>query len=191
MNAGYFYCPYIPIQMEMKTKSTKVKDCYVIETEKYEDHRGFLQELYNEDWRDFSNEKVPSVVHAKWNHMVSSKSRYGVIRGIHWAPYNKLVSCLSGSLFDVIVDLRPDSDTYLEWDGIWLNEEQTKKVFVPAGCGHGFFSDSDFTIMVYLKDQTYKPGVEKDWHYESFGIEWPKADYILSDKDKKAPRYKK
>jgi dTDP-4-dehydrorhamnose 3,5-epimerase len=177
--------------MEMKTTSTKVCDCYIIETEKYEDHRGFLQELYNEDWKDLSNDKIPSSVHVQWNHMVTSKSKYGVIRGIHWAPYNKLVSCVSGNMFDVIVDLRPHSDTYLEWVGVWLSENDTRKVFVPAGCGHGFFADDDNTVMIYFKDQTYKPGVEKDWHYESFGIKWPKADYVLSEKDQKAPRYKK
>jgi dTDP-4-dehydrorhamnose 3,5-epimerase len=196
MNSGYFYCPYIPIRIEMKTTPTRVCDCYIIETEKHEDHRGFFQELYNEDWRDLSNDKIPSKVHAKWNHMALSKSKYGVIRGIHWAPYNKLVSCVSGKMFDVIVDLRPDSDTYLEWVGVWLSEEDTRKVFVPAGCGHGFFADDDHTVMIYFKDQTYKPGVERDWHYESFGINWPilnmgHADYVLSEKDKKAPRYKK
>jgi dTDP-4-dehydrorhamnose 3,5-epimerase len=177
----------------MKTTSTKIRDCYVIETEKHEDYRGFFQEIYNEDWIDLSNDKIPSRVHCKWNHISSSKSTYGVIRGIHWAPYNKLISCVAGSLFDVIVDLRPDSDTYLEWDGVWLDDEHTKKVFIPAGCGHGFFAATDPTVMVYFKDQTYKPGVEKDWHYESFGIEWPDQhiEYILSEKDRKAPRYKK
>jgi len=173
----------------MKITPTKIRDCYTVKTQKYEDYRGFLQEIYSEDW-------VDSKIQAKWNHIVCSTSTRGVIRGIHWAPYNKFVSCVTGSLFDVIVDLRPDSPTYLEWEGIWLSGHLAMKVFIPKGCGHGFFAAEEPTVMVYLKDQTYQPGVEKDWHYQSFGIEWPEAEirkppggYILSAKDENAPPY--
>ncbi|RLI70086.1 dTDP-4-dehydrorhamnose 3,5-epimerase, partial [Candidatus Heimdallarchaeota archaeon] len=65
----------------------------------------------------------------------------------------------------------------------------TKQVFVPKECGHGFFAATS-AVMVYLKDETFRPGIERDWHWQSFGIEWPEyTDYILSDKDQIAPPF--
>ena len=166
----------------MKIDKTKINDCVVIETEKYDDRRGFLQELYSRDWEH-------PCLQTDWKHVVSSKSKNGVIRGIHWAPYNKLVSCVAGKLFDVIVDMRPESTTFRLWVGVWLNGNSTKKVFVPKGCGHGFFA-ATCSVMVYLKDQCFRPDVEQDWHWQSFGIEWPECPkYILSDKDQNAKTF--
>jgi dTDP-4-dehydrorhamnose 3,5-epimerase len=97
---------------------------------------------------------------------------------------------VAGKLFDVVVDLRPESSTFLEWVGTWLPGSETKHVYVPSGCGHAIYADEDNTVMVYFKDQTYTPDAEKAWHWQSFGIEWPECDeYILSEKDKNAPEY--
>jgi len=168
----------------MKITNTKLKDCFVIETEKYKDHRGFLRVLHSQEWN------VPEI-DAEWKYVVSAKSKTGTIRGIHCAPYNKLVSCVAGKLFDVIVDLRPGSCTYRAWDGVWLGGDSTKQIFIPKGCGHGFFA-AEPCVMVYLKDECYRPNVERDWHWQSFGIDWPECDkYILSEKDRKAPHYPK
>jgi len=166
----------------MKLSTTMINDCYLIEGDQHWDDRGLFQELYSTD-QPFEELNV------EWKQTNYSMSRAkGVIRGIHWAPFRKLVTCVAGEISDVVVDLRPDSPTYLLWHTFILSYADSKQVLVPAGCGHGFYVREDHSSIVYLQEETYKPCGQKSWHFQSFGIPWPHAEkYILSHQDETAP----
>lgn len=122
-----------------------------------------------------------------------SESRAGTIRGMHASPYAKIVSCLRGRIYDVVVDLRRDSETFLQWHGVWLEEGDGKQVRVPAHCAHGFFAASS-SIVLYAQSGAYVEGqdVEFAWNDPAIGIRWPSPpagmkDYILSAKDAAHP----
>jgi dTDP-4-dehydrorhamnose 3,5-epimerase len=162
-----------------KTKIDEIYGAFIVESDRHHDSRGWFQELYSTA-RDY-----PHLIGIE-RQLNMSHSRKGVVRGLHVAPFAKLCSCLSGRVYDVIADVRPDSPTYLNWFGVWL-ENNSKQVFVPANCAHGFFSSEDNTLFMYLQDGTYNPNVEKqvNWRDPKIGIVWPPCqEYIISDKDK-------
>lgn len=168
----------------MKAKTTKIKNSFYFEIDKYEDDRGCFQELYNVGRYSKFLEKVKQIN--------KSFSKKDVIRGIHKAPFSKLVSCIKGKIYDVVVDLRKDSLTHKEWHGHWLTPENNGQLLIPANCGHAFFAAED-SIVVYCQDDTYNPNIEisVNWKDPSLGIDWPKPskNYIVSDKDKEASFY--
>ncbi len=156
----------------------KVKDVCVLTTDKHKDNRGFFRELYKQ-----TNEEYP---HHDWFQLNHSRSVKGVIRGIHVAPYPKLVMCMRGEICDIVVDLRKESPTYLKWDAITLKGD--KQVFVPAGCGHAFYAEKASDV-VYMCGGVYDPSVEWSVRYNDplINIKWPSKKYILSEKDNNAP----
>jgi len=166
----------------MKVTNTEVKDCLVFETQSWPDERGYFRELFNqaryELGRDFK----------QVNCSVSNKD---VVRGLHIAPFAKLVSCVKGRVFDVAIDPRPNSPTYLKWTGTELSPENGKQLFVPPFCGHGFMALEDDSIVVYLQDSTYDPKVESSIHWKdkTFAVTWPYSkSYVVSQKDDFAPQ---
>ena len=171
----------------------EIEDAFFVLDKCHHDKRGQFQEIFHKE----KAEKVfPYWGETNWGQQVSlSNSRASVVRGIHRTPYPKYVTCVSGTIFDVIVDLREDSPTYLNWFGKWMSGANISmadsvRVFVPAYCGHGFFAAEDNSMLLYLQPQVYQPDQDVSYHWDSFGIEWPKrSKYILSDKDKNAPRY--
>jgi dTDP-4-dehydrorhamnose 3,5-epimerase len=166
-----------------KTPISNINDSYIIELDRFNDDRGYFQEIFS-----FSQNKEFSEV-AQIN---ISKSKKNVIRGLHVANFAKLCTCVSGSLFDVVADVRENSSTFGKWFGVWLTEENKKQLFVPAGCAHGFFSEKDDTILCYQQSGLYNKKFEFEINYKDpfLSIEWPKADfYILSEKDKLAPNF--
>lgn len=165
----------------MVITETQIKGCYVVECNRHYDSRGFFQELYSDNTYDDLVQR--------WEQINWSESSKGVFRGIHEAPFNKLVTCLTGEIFDVVVDLRPKSETFKQWTGFYINAICTRQLFVPAGCGHGFLAIEKSQVM-YCQNATYKPGQQKSWRWDSFGIEWPvESDFILSKADKNAPTF--
>jgi dTDP-4-dehydrorhamnose 3,5-epimerase len=163
----------------MKKNETSIIGCYEIEFDRFEDDRGFFQELY-------SSEKYDIIPGQQISCSISNKN---VIRGLHKSKYYKLCSCLNGILFDVVVDLREESSTYLKWQGFWLSKEDRKQILIPAGCGHGFYAAEDNTLLVYLQGGCYKKENESEIKYDDpkIGIIWPKSsNYIISEKDKNA-----
>jgi dTDP-4-dehydrorhamnose 3,5-epimerase len=125
----------------------------------------------------------------------SYNQKAGILRGMHFqkAPHGqtKLVSCVQGAAWDVIVDLRPDSPTYKHWHGENLEAGSGRALFIPAGCAHGFLTRKDETTIAYLIEGDYKPtaaGVVR-WNDPAFGIEWPVRDPILSERDRLAPDF--
>jgi dTDP-4-dehydrorhamnose 3,5-epimerase len=160
----------------------EVQHAFVVEMDCYRDHRGWFQEV--------ANEAASHGLQYATKQVNVSSSRKHVVRGLHVAPFAKFCTCVRGKLFDVVADVRRHSPTYGQWYGIWLSESNHKQLYVPAGCAHGFFSAEDNTLLLYLQDGTYNPGVEREvnWQDPVLNIHWPAAsEYILSDKDKDAP----
>jgi len=156
---------------------TRIDGAIVITPDRHADERGFFEEL-------FRSSIYPEWAWKQVNH---SFSHLGVLRGIHVSPYAKLVTCIKGYILDVVVDLRPTSPTYLKWEMIQISAGNGRQVYIPANCGHAFLA-LDNSDVVYLQGGEYV-GNERNINYADpkIGIEWPKRDFILSDKDKNAP----
>jgi dTDP-4-dehydrorhamnose 3,5-epimerase len=125
-----------------------------------------------------------------FNHDKVSTSGYGVLRGIHGDNKSwKLVTCLYGSIYFVIVDNRPTSDTYMLWESMILDDKKRKQVLIPPGVGNGFFVLSDHCVFQYKWSYEGEyPDVEDQfsikWNDPKVGIDWPKDNPILSKRDK-------
>ena len=170
----------------MNVIETEVKGCLLFEPQKYTDERGYFVELFNQSRYGVWFDLVP-----RWQQVNCSKSHKGVVRGLHVAPFAKLVNCVKGRIFDVAVDPRPDSPTYLKWVGYELSEESGMQLYIPAGCGHGFMALEE-SVVVYLQDSIYDPKAESSIHWQDpiFAISWPcDKGYIVSDKDEVAPKF--
>lgn len=173
----------------MKRIDAPLQGIYIIEPDVYGDDRGFFFESYNsEKFRDIGIDTV----FQQDNHSSSTK---GVLRGLHFQlppkPMVKLVRCTRGRLWDVVVDLRKNSPSYLKWFGVELSEENKKILYVPEGCGHGFYAFEDCELL-YKVSSTFSKELDAcvAWNDPTFNIAWPlEGSPILSEKDKNAPRY--
>jgi dTDP-4-dehydrorhamnose 3,5-epimerase len=174
----------------MVFKETELKGAFIIELEKRVDKRGFFARTWCR--REFeSNGLNPNLVQAN----VSYSKKGGTLRGMHYQadPYEeaKLVCCTMGAIYDVIVDLRPDSPTYMQWTGVELTEENYRMLFVPENFAHGFQTMGDNAKVIYQVSQFYSPGFELGIRYDdpAFGIRWPVEVRVISDKDRSWPDY--
>lgn len=119
----------------------------------------------------------------------------GTLRGLHYqtAPYEeaKLVSCIKGAIYDVVVDLRPDSPSYLRWIGMELREDSRDMIYVPPGCAHGYQTLVDDARLAYYIGSYYEPSASRGVRYDdpTFSIEWPLPISLISDRDKGYPDY--
>lgn len=171
----------------MKIIETPLKDCYIIEPTIFEDERGYFYEKFNE--KKF-HELTGLPTHFVQDNV--SKSSYGVLRGLHLQKGEhaqaKLVSCLEGKVFDVAVDLRPDSPSFGQWFGIELSDENKLQLYIPRGFAHGFSVLSSTAIFAYKCDNYYNKESESGviWNDKDLDIDWklPLSDVILSEKDK-------
>ena len=176
----------------MKFTATKIPGVVLIEPQVFGDGRGFFLESYREDECEKNGIRVHFV---QDNHSCSAK---GVLRGLHTqiAPKEqaKLVRVVRGEAFDVVVDIRPGSKSFGQWEGHILSGENKKMLFVPAGFAHGFLALEDETEFIYKVSEIYSPSHERGirWNDPGIGIQWPKIDtpYIFSEKDKKFPALK-
>ena len=156
----------------------------------FQDQRGYFLESWNQNV--FNKSIGEAVIFVQDNH---SSSKKNVVRGMHFQipPYqqSKLVRCLSGSIFDVIVDIRKTSKTFGEWYGIELKAVDHYQLWVPNGFAHGFLSLIQDSVVLYKVDQFRSQKHERilNWNDELIGIKWPhtKQSYSLSSKDKNAP----
>lgn len=165
-------------------KKTGLDDSYIIELEKLSDARGFFARYYCE--REFKEAGLNS----NWvqiNNSVSDKK--GTLRGMHYqnAPFSevKLVRCVSGEIWDCIIDLRPHSNTFGNYFGAYLSADNRKMMYVPEGFAHGFITLTDNAEVIYLVSQHYTPNAEGSllWSDPDIGIEWPIVPSVVSDKD--------
>ena len=173
----------------MNIIQTGIEGLVVIEPKVFGDARGYFFEAFNQ--REF-DEKVGPVRFVQDN---ESKSRYGVLRGLHFQkgehPQAKLVRVVSGSVLDVAVDLREGSSTYGKWHAEELTGENHRMIFIPRGFAHGFAVLSEEVVFQYKCDNFYCPAAEGGiaWNDPGLGIDWrlPEADILLSEKDKHHP----
>jgi dTDP-4-dehydrorhamnose 3,5-epimerase len=174
----------------MKFKKTKLKGAYVIEIEKLSDERGFFARAWCQ--KEFEAKGLNADL-AQAN--VSYNSKMGTIRGMHYqiAPYQecKLIRCTRGAIYDVIIDLRPDSPTYKQWTGVELTSDNYTMFFVPEDFAHGFQTLADDTEITYQVSQFYTPGSEQGIRFDdpAFNIRWPQEVTIISDKDRTWPDF--
>jgi dTDP-4-dehydrorhamnose 3,5-epimerase len=169
----------------MKFNKTKLNGAHTIDLDKREDERGFFARLFCIN--EFDGEGMDRNVVQINNSLSKDK---GTLRGIHYQlnpkAETKIVRCIKGSLWDVIVDLRPDSPTFLQWFGETLSAENRRMMFVPKGFGHGFITLEPDTEAIYLVTEFYSPEHERGlrWNDPNIGIEWPIEPVIISEKDK-------
>jgi dTDP-4-dehydrorhamnose 3,5-epimerase len=169
----------------LKFCTTTLKDSFLVELEPREDERGFFARAWCE--REFEAHGLnPGLVQAN----LSYNRHRGTIRGLHYQvpPYAeaKLVRCIRGAIYDVIVDLREKSPTFLQWLGVTLSAANRQMLYVPEGFGHGFQTLEDDSEVFYQVTQFYTPGAERGarWDDPAFGIKWPEtARRIISMKD--------
>jgi dTDP-4-dehydrorhamnose 3,5-epimerase len=169
---------------------TKLKGAYVLEIKQLTDERGFFGRSWcaNEMKEHGLN---PDVRQAN----TSLSKKKGTLRGMHYQldPYQetKLIRCTHGRIFDVIIDLRPDSPTYKDWFGIELTRDNYKMLYVPEDFAHGFITLEDDVEVTYLVTQFYTPGAEAGirWNDPGFNIDWPMEPVIISEKDQNHPNY--
>jgi dTDP-4-dehydrorhamnose 3,5-epimerase len=126
---------------------------------------------------------------------VSGNAHKGTLRGIHYqaAPFAeaKLVRCTRGRIFDVAVDLRPESVTHLQWFGAELSAENRRALYIPEGCGHGFLTLEDGSELFYQMSQIYNAESARGvrWNDPAFSIAWPASVEIISDRDRTYPDF--
>ena len=175
----------------MKLVETELPGAFLIELEQLRDERGWFARTF--DREAFADAGIPpEVVQCS----VSINARAGTLRGMHWqeAPHgeDKLVRCNRGAIFDAIVDLRPDSDTYCRWVGVELTPENGRMLLVPKGFAHGFQTLVDDTEVNYQMSYHYVPEAARGARFDdpAFGIEWPDADpRIMSERDRTYPDF--
>ena len=173
----------------MKIETTPIKDLIVINPSVYEDNRGYFFESYNQR---FFREQGIYTNFVQDNQSISVK---GVLRGLHFqkiAPQAKLVRCIVGEVYDVVVDLRKSSETYKKWFGVKLSEDNMKMMFVPKGFAHGFVTLSDVAVFHYKCDELYMPSADGGIIYNDpeINIDWgvDVSQLIMSDKDRVLPK---
>ena len=172
----------------MKIIDTSIPDVKIIEPAVFGDERGFFMETWQE--QKF-NELVCERRFVQDNH---SKSRQGILRGLHYQktrPQGKLVYVSLGSVFDVAVDIRSGSPTFGKWFGVELSQQNQWQLWVRPGLAHGFVVTSDTAHFHYKCTDYYCPEDEAAirWNDPSIGIDWPVADPQLSAKDSVAPSW--
>jgi len=172
--------------MKPKIVATPIPDLFVLDMDCCQDERGFFIESWHK--RDFEAVGITAEF-VQENH---SRSRQGVLRGMHYqdmtAPMIKLVRCTLGVIYDVAVDLRVGSPTFGRWFGVTLSAENKRQIFVPVGFAHGFVTQSEYAEVQYRQTNYYCPQAEGSvtWNDPEIGIQWPVQDPVLSKRDTQA-----
>ena len=176
----------------MTFSETRIRGVYLIETSPRVDERGTFTRLWCED--QFRKNGL-DVRFVQFNHSLTL--RRGTVRGLHYQvpPYSecKLVRCIRGELYDVAVDVRPESETYKQWIGVELCADEPKLVFIPEGVAHGFQVLEDRTEIVYSTSAPHDREAERGirWDDPCFCVEWPlSSEVIVSEKDQSWADYR-
>jgi dTDP-4-dehydrorhamnose 3,5-epimerase len=173
----------------VKTIETGIPGLVIVEPDVHGDERGFFMESWNAvryEAAGLPGQFVQSNL---------SRSGPGVIRGLHFqnpAPQGKLVSVLEGRVFDVAVDIRPDSPTFRQWAGVELSAQNHRQLYVPEGFAHGFCVTGDSALLSYLCTALFQPEFDAviAWNDPDIAIRWPMESGRLSSKDASAPHLK-
>lgn len=169
---------------------TKLKGAYIVELEKREDHRGF----FARSWDGNVLEQHGLIGKVVQQNIAFSKIK-GTVRGLHYqmAPHQetKFVRCTRGTVFDVMIDLRPDSPTFKQWLGLKLTVDDYRLLYVPKDFAQGFQSLEDNSEIQYLVSAVYTPAAEAGIRYNdpNIGIEWPLPVSMITEKDANLPDF--
>tara|TARA_Y100000589_G_scaffold44079_1_gene37142 strand:+ start:66 stop:656 length:591 start_codon:yes stop_codon:yes gene_type:complete len=178
-------------------KGNLIKGPLIIKPKIFSDNRGYFSESWNQ--KEFNNIVSREVKFVQDNH---SESKFGVLRGLHYQlkpkAQAKLVRCTKGEVFDVLTDIREDSDTFGEWSSVVLNEQNKLQFWIPEGFAHGFVSIKDFSEVQYKTNEYWNKDLERSlsWRDTEIKINWPLIDskkiieLIINDKDSIAPSLK-
>ena len=165
-------------------KETPLKGSYAIELTRANDERGWFMRTYSKD------EFMDIGFNGEWVQMNHSYTKTpGTVRGMHYQfpPYGetKVVRCIQGAVFDVIVDIRSDSPTFLQWYGIHLSADNPNMIYIPKGFAHGFQTLTDNCELIYMHSQFFKPGFEGGIRFDDamINIEWPLPATVISERD--------
>jgi dTDP-4-dehydrorhamnose 3,5-epimerase len=172
-------------------RETRVAGALVFEPERHVDHRGSFARLW------CARELAERGLDARLAQTsLSTNPRRGTLRGLHYsvAPHAeaKVVRCVRGAVYDVLVDLRPASPTYGRWCAETLTADNGLAVYAPEGVAHGFVTIEDATDVLYQISEFYDPSCARGvrWNDPAFGVAWPEANPILSDRDRSYPDYR-
>lgn len=163
---------------------TKLKDAYIIELEiRGDDRGGFARTFCAKEVEEHGLKPAVAQCNLSFNY------KAGTIRGMHYqlppAAETKLMRCIKGAIYDVIIDMRPDSPTYLQHVGIELTAENRRALYIPDMFAHGYQALTDGAEVAYQVSEFYTPGYERGVRYDdpAFGIEWPLPVTVISEKD--------
>ncbi len=169
----------------MKFSFAPIEGVCIIDPDRLEDDRGFFARVFCRE--EFKNHGLnPNLVQCS----ISFNKKKGTLRGMHYQikPYEeaKLVRCTQGCIYDVVIDLRPDSQTYTQWFAVELNAENRKMIYIPEGMAHGFQTLEDNTEVFYQMSKEYHAESARGvlWNDEVFDIQWRIENPILLEKDK-------
>jgi dTDP-4-dehydrorhamnose 3,5-epimerase len=169
---------------------TRVKGAYVIDVRLIEDERGFFARTWSAEDAE-TRGLIASFTHCS----LSGNTTAGTLRGLHYQTgahaETKLVRCTRGRIYDVVLDLRPDSETFARWDAVELSAANRRSIYIPRGCAHGYLTLEDDSEVAYQITPAYcaeaSAGVR--WNDPMFGIEWPAAPSVMSDRDRSFPNF--
>jgi dTDP-4-dehydrorhamnose 3,5-epimerase len=169
---------------------TKLQGAYIIELEKLEDERGFFARTWCE--QEFANFGLdPKIVQCS----ISFNWKKGTLRGMHLqlppGAETKLVRCIRGAIYDVIVDLRPNSPTFKQWIAVELTAENRKTLYIPQGFAHGFQTLEDNSEVFYQMSEFHQPELARGfrWNDPQFNIDWVENPSVISERDRQYPDY--
>lgn len=166
---------------------THVAGCVKIKRKEFLDPRGTFSEVFNV--REFNAAGLPIY----WPQDNASVSFKRTLRGLHlqtFEPQGKLITCFGGEIFDVCLDLRPESPTFMKWDSCFLKWDSGLSFYVPPGCAHGYLVTSEAAMVHYKCTSLYQPDHQQGIHWQGAGIEWPLLlgdTVVLSDRDAELP----
>jgi dTDP-4-dehydrorhamnose 3,5-epimerase len=173
----------------MEVKSLSFEGVKLLRPKVFFDDRGFFRETFR---RPLYLQAGIECEFLQDNH---SFSKQGTIRGMHFQRFPgqaKLVTVMEGKIFDVFVDIRPESPNFGKWQGIYLDATQGEQLFIPIGYAHGFCVVSEYAHVCYKVSAIYDPDEERGFRYDDpfVGIDWPVKSPLLSDRDNKSPYLK-
>lgn len=175
----------------MNIKETKFQGVYILEPKVFNDKRGYFLESYNKRLLERLGIKIDFI---QDNHSFSKNA--GVLRGLHYQlepkAQTKLIRVCTGAIFDVIVDIRKNSETFGSWISVLLTEENRRQVLIPKGFAHGFCTLVPNTNVIYKVDEYYNSNFDRGvlWNDPNIGIDWPVSMPTLSEKDRALPLLK-
>jgi dTDP-4-dehydrorhamnose 3,5-epimerase len=174
----------------MKFERTKLPGAMIVELEPHPDERGFFARSFCE--REFGEHGLPARFP---QHNLSRNTAAGTLRGMHYAAAlsreAKLVRCVRGAIFDVIIDLRVDSPARFDWIGVELTADNGRALFVPEGFAHGFITLADASDVFYLMSELYVAGAARGlrWNDPRFAVRWPREPRVISERDGTYPDF--